>query len=388
MMVQSMNPPYSFQSKTAEIMSRYRPIAPKPSLPLPNNNNPPARPESTSLVTCQETTQHQQQFLHLLWPRLHDRRTTRTRKRSRGGGGGGGGGALLSLSLAPPTFKRTSSARPAPLLPISFHNNTFAYHHLPPRGLQLNSIAGFEMPPARVTPTRTPTLALGSEENNKLRIDLNATAVDETTTTTTTDLEEKDLLRQLQDDGPHIPTTIVNNVIAPQPVRPVGSTISILDCVTMEEDEDGPSSEGSEIKVTKKEAEEVVERERLPAVITDSNNKVRLANSAYREMVGQPECSWLGLGNNNGKRKRIGGEVMLRVGEESKEVVEGHMPKKGFCCQVKIEWAGRSDIKNKKCISALCEAKRLSCESKDYVFAWRFHTTHTNPKHQPSPSTV
>ena len=42
-----------------------------------------------------------------------------------------------------------------------------------------------------------------------------------------------------------------------------------------------------------KEAEEEIKLEALPTVIYDSNYKVRLTKSAYKEMVGQPECYWL-----------------------------------------------------------------------------------------------
>ena len=49
------------------------------------------------------------------------------------------------------------------------------------------------------------------------------------------------------------------------------------------------------MKLPKKseEVEEEVDSEALPGVISDSNNKVRLANSAYKKMVGQPKCPWL-----------------------------------------------------------------------------------------------
>ncbi|XVE70204.1 hypothetical protein DITRI_Ditri10aG0054000 [Diplodiscus trichospermus] len=42
-----------------------------------------------------------------------------------------------------------------------------------------------------------------------------------------------------------------------------------------------------------KEIEEEVESKAFPAFISDSNNKVRLANFAFKEMVGQLECPWL-----------------------------------------------------------------------------------------------
>ncbi|KAE8715633.1 NADH-ubiquinone oxidoreductase-related-like protein [Hibiscus syriacus] len=92
--------------------------------------------------------------------------------------------------------------------------------------------------------------------------------------------EEMDLLNQLQSP----PTS---SVIAPQPVRlqPVGSIISV-----------GCIKENKSLTQAPKKPEEVekeVESEAWPAIVSDSNNKVRLANSAYKQMVGQPECPWL-----------------------------------------------------------------------------------------------
>ncbi|PKA47237.1 hypothetical protein AXF42_Ash017182 [Apostasia shenzhenica] len=39
--------------------------------------------------------------------------------------------------------------------------------------------------------------------------------------------------------------------------------------------------------------EDEVKSETLLAVICDSNNRVQLVNSAYKELVKQPECLWL-----------------------------------------------------------------------------------------------
>ncbi|XP_022719903.1 uncharacterized protein LOC111277722 [Durio zibethinus] len=93
--------------------------------------------------------------------------------------------------------------------------------------------------------------------------------------------EEKDLLKQLQ--GP--PS---RSVIAPQPNRPLGSSISVGSI-----DENTSLTSPMQVPKTPEEVEEEVESEALPAVISDSNSKVRQANSAYKEMAGQPECPWL-----------------------------------------------------------------------------------------------
>ncbi|CAN0905719.1 hypothetical protein LINGRAHAP2_LOCUS23835 [Linum grandiflorum] len=172
--------------------------------------------------------------------------------------------------------------------------------------------------------------------------------------------EEKDLLRLLQE--PHSAT----NVIAPQPVRPVVSSIRV-GCIN-----ETPGVVPHQKKP--EQVEEEVESDVLPAVISDSNNKVRLANSAYKEMVGQPECSWLNsmvagndrLGFSSSCCQRISGEVALHL-SDSKVPVSSN----GFSCWVRIEWGSQG---KKSSVNAFCDVIRLSCKSKDYVFTWRFHT--------------
>lgn len=132
---------------------------------------------------------------------------------------------------------------------------------------------------------------------------------------------------------------------------------------------------GTEVRRKPEEVEEEVESEELPAVISDSNNKVRLVNSAYKEMVGQPECSWLelmmmgtGAGDKGSSscRRRISGEVVLRFssGEEVPVSLDA------FSCWVKIEWGSNP---KKSSVKAFCEVNKLSCDSKDYLYTWRFH---------------
>jgi hypothetical protein len=177
--------------------------------------------------------------------------------------------------------------------------------------------------------------------------------------------EEDDLLQQLQ--AP--PTTgSINNVIAPQPIRPVGSSISVG---SINEDR----SLTPAVQKKPEEVEEEVESEALPAVISDSNNKVRMANSAYKEMVGQPECSWLDSMVASSS-KRISGEVMLHLSDSSVPVSSSN----GFSCWVRIEWGSEG---KKSSINAFCDVIRLSCESKNYLFTWRFHT-HTREASQSS----
>ncbi|XVF39793.1 hypothetical protein PTKIN_Ptkin01aG0060800 [Pterospermum kingtungense] len=355
-MIKTLNP-YSTTAKTAEIMSRYRPIAPKPEVPANSMNESSAMSQKI----------RQSPYLRNLWPQLQAR-PTRSRKRGRG-------------ALSPPTFKRArthhvlglSSPSPvtSPAKNLSFQGIS---HGIPPQLSLPNFVTSnggdlesSSTPPASLVTLpllpcpplvpavadKTTRAALNSMEprGREKLIDLNTIAEIP---------EEKDLLKQLQGT----PTT---SVISPRPIRPVGSSISVK-CI-----KENPSLT-SPMQVPKKpeEVEEEVESDALPAVISDSNNKVRLANSAYKEMVGQPECPWLdsmitGEGRGGGNScKRICGEVMLHLSDSRVP-----MKSNGFSCWVRIDWGSEG---NKKSIKAFCDVIRLSCQSKDYVFTWRFHT--------------
>ncbi|XP_028796062.1 LOW QUALITY PROTEIN: uncharacterized protein LOC114751575 [Neltuma alba] len=337
--------PYSNTAKTAEIMSRYRPIAPKPETP----GNSVA--DGSSL--CQKIKQSP--YLRNLWPQLQAR-PTRTRKRGR-----------ASMPLLP-SLKRQKTqvlgfcspchvTSPAKNLSLQSFTHSHSLPQLPPpppnHGM-LNS--GWEKPsnntPSLVTlpllPCSPPETATVKGEET---IDLNTTAEIP---------EEKDLLQQLQ-------TPAVSIVIAPRPVRPLGSSISV-GCIN----EDPGLPPASRAPKTPEEVELEVESEALPVVISDSNNQVRMANSAYKEMVGQPECPWLdSMVTGDGRLpcrscKRISGEVTLRLCDSSVPISSS-----GFTCWVRIEWKPNEKISS---LNAFCDVLRLSCESRDYLFKWRFHT--------------
>ncbi|XVE95040.1 hypothetical protein REPUB_Repub02eG0062000 [Reevesia pubescens] len=352
-MIKTLNP-YSTTAKTAEIMSRYRPIAPKPEVPANSMNESSAMSHKIK----------QSPYLSNLWPQLQAR-PTRTRKRGR-------------AALSPPTLKRARThvlglSSPSPVTSPAKNLSLQGFSHGIPQlsvpnfvttgGAWESSstpVASLVTLPLLPCPPSVPVVAnkatipafncvepCGGEKV----IDLNTMAEIP---------EEKDLLKQLQ--GP--PTS---SVIAPQPIRPVGSSISV-GCIN----EDPSITSPMQVPKKPEEVEEEVESEALPAVISDSNNKIRLANSAYKEMVGQPECPWLdsmvtGEGRAGGNScKRICGEVMLHLSDSRVPVKSNR-----FSCWVRIEWG--SDGK-KSSIKAFCDVIRLSCLSKDYLFTWRFHT--------------
>ncbi|KAL8130958.1 uncharacterized protein LOC141711255 [Apium graveolens] len=178
---------------------------------------------------------------------------------------------------------------------------------------------------------------------------------------------EKDLLRQLQAKEEQVQSE-TRDVIAPRPIKLVSSAIKIHPrTISNQEVAVQSRSKAKEIEVE-------MESEPLPTVISDSKNQVRLANSAYNRLVGQPECSWLdsidaGCGGDAVKCNKICGEVMLQIPDTAVE--EFVSTSNGFFCLVVIEW-GNSEYKSS--ITTLGEAVRLFCESRDYMFAWRFHT--------------
>ncbi|GKV20056.1 hypothetical protein SLEP1_g30230 [Rubroshorea leprosula] len=352
--------PYSNTAKTVEIMSRYRPIAPKPEVPdrLMNNDN-----------SSMSQKIKQSPYLRNLWQQLQAR-PTRTRKRGR-------------TTLPPTTLKRPrihvfGLSSPSPVESPAKNLSLQGFAHGLPRlsisvpnlaatvtgsggGLDTtratSSLVTLPLPPcspavpvAKQATAPEPNCLESPGEGNK--IDLNRVV----------ELpEEKDLLLQLR--GP----TLSSSVIAPQPVRPVGSSISVR-CIS----EDPGLTLHVQFTERPEEVEEEVESDTLPAVISDSNNKERLANSAYKEIIGQPECPWLNsMVTTDGKMgrhscDRISREIMLHLSDSRVPVSSN-----GFSCWVRIKWRSKG---NKHSINTFCDAIKLSCQSRDYLFTGRFHT--------------
>ncbi|XP_052189852.1 uncharacterized protein LOC127799669 [Diospyros lotus] len=352
-MIQALNPSSSTISKTAEILSRYRPIAPRPDVPAnptDNNNN---GEESEKIK--------QSPYLRNVWPQLQAR-PTRTRKRGRN-----------AFAPPPPMDKRpraqffgfsppcrittTSPAKSLALQGFAHGVNSFNIN-IPQ--LQIPSFLGLLGNPDQLPLSPCPSLpilahqpppATPDHSEGDKGIDLNKAAEVP---------EEKDLLQQLQEQR-----ISSNSVITPRPVRPVGSTIIVRSI-----NEEPGTNQAPQVPKKREEVEEEIELEALPAVVSDSNNKVRLANSAYKTMVGQPECSWLDCtvkcDGRHSACKRICGEVVLQFSDKSVPVSAT-----GFSCWVTIEWGSNG----KHCsVHAFCDAMRLWCESRDYLFAWRIHT--------------
>lgn len=300
-MMQTLN-----SSKTAEILARYRPIAPKPPDHEIKENN--------TSNTNSNPSQKIRDSGYVRGVRSYMNARPRTRKRGR---------ALL----AP---KRSYAFAP----------------YLSPKNL-----SSFLASPNVLLPNYT--MAASTMQATVKDLDLNMHVP-----------VEKDLLQQLQAKEVQVQP---GGVVAPRPIRLVSSAIKVHPrTISNQEVAVQSRSKAKEIEVE-------VESEALPTVISDSKNQVRMANSAYNKLVGQPECSWLdsndGCGSEAVKCNKICGEVVLQLPDTAVE--EFVSTSNGFFCLAVIEW-GNSEYKSS--ITTFGEAVRLVCESRDYMFAWRFHT--------------
>ncbi|KAK6130811.1 hypothetical protein DH2020_035452 [Rehmannia glutinosa] len=332
-------------------MSRYRPIAPKPESSNPNSM---AENENSGLPNGIRKSP----YLRNVWAHLQAR-PTRTRKRGR------------TAAFAPPSVKRARTCLQglsppfqvtnSPAKNLAMHGFTIAGNgvlappqiSLVPMNCCLDS-AVTTLAESVALPLFCGAAAVQPTVINKGKeIDLNMTAADQVP-------EELDLLPQLQE--PAKPS-----VISPRPVRPVGSSI-FVESISDDLRREIMAAMGPE------EVEEIVEAENVPTIVSDSNNKVRMCNAAYKELVGQPECGWLDCASagkicgGGGACRRIGGEISVQFLESKKVEMCMH----GFSCRVKIEWESKG---KKNSVNANCNGVKLACEGKDYQFLWRFFTS-------------
>ncbi|XP_075497827.1 uncharacterized protein LOC142535175 [Primulina tabacum] len=274
-MIQTINPYAS--ARTAEIMSRYRPIAPKPEAP----SNGSEQENSGMPQSIRKSA-----YLRDVWAHLQAR-PTRTRKRGR------------SAAFPPPPMKRSEEC-PDP----GYWNE-------------------------------------GKDRVCSKGIDLNMEA----------DEGPKEL-----DFMPQLKQPVKSNIITPQPVRPIGSIIFVKNIG------DYTGLHAATVKLPE-EVEKDIEGDAEPAIISDSNNRVRVTNAAYKEMVGQPECFWLDcVAACGGGCKRIGGEVLLQFcGDSEVKIMSMH----GFTSQVEIVWEREG---KKICMDGFCDVVKVGLRRKTAGF--------------------
>lgn len=152
-------------------------------------------------------------------------------------------------------------------------------------------------------------------------------------------------------------------MIAPQPVRAVGSTI-YLESISSSDVHAASLGETLEL------AQERLEKGDMPSVITDIRHRVRWVNTAYKRMLGQPECLWLAstMGCNNDEdpraQARLAGEVSL-VCDSIQPPAEPAV----FLCGVRIQWSNQGEHST---MSVPAEVVRLYDATSGCMRLWRF----------------
>jgi hypothetical protein len=319
-------------NKIKEIMARYRPIAPMPPLaPAPALDDPPMK-------SCGTST-----------PLYLQSRPCRVRKRGRP--------SLTSFQVAKRSKPLICASTSTDSVAMTTRANSFV-----PYTTQVPVSAHGFLP----VPVSTAKIPVKTVQMTKDPLTLSLVPYSGSTLMTAIEIKkdapvERDLLKKLMEPKEKVPELIRPKVLVPQPIKPVGSSIYV-GCI----DPIVSSAPSDPIRKTPGEVEQEMEAETLPAVISDSQNKVRLTNSAYKELVDQPECLWLETVVKN-SCKRLNGEVKLVV-------TESMVPDRstGFTCRVKIEWPFNG-IRSYVC--ALCDVRRLYCDSRDYLFIWKFRTS-------------
>ncbi|CAL5084962.1 unnamed protein product [Urochloa decumbens] len=313
-----VQPPADPAVKANEILARFRPIAPRPTLAAAAAASPVAQAAAEGVVAANRVLCQLQS------------RPCRARKRGRPTV------VPVSPKSSPtqPAAKRKRAAAPYPPLRCAAATDavvataTRAHVSVVVPGSACLPLAS--LPPATVV-SEDLQVAAAEEEERDVPV-------------------ERDLLRKLLEP----------KVISPRAVRPVCSTIHVERIHRA----DATTRAAAAFSKTAAEVEAELEADALPAVVSDSSNRVRLVNDAYKEMVGQPECPWLDA--VAAASRRISGEVVLLVADPASLPELDGVP---FTCTVRIDWEYGG-----KCTSILapCDVSRLQCDSRDYLFTWRF----------------
>lgn len=153
-------------------------------------------------------------------------------------------------------------------------------------------------------------------------------------------------------------------VIAPQPVRAVGSTITV-ESVDYLDPHAAAFTEGVE------SVRESLDKGDMPSVITDLSFRVRWVNTAYKRLVGQPKCSWLAStvggtsdGEDSPASHRLAGDVLLIC--DGSQLPDGIA---AFTCRVGIKWSHQGD----HCATGVTsEVVRLEDETGGGLYVWGF----------------
>ncbi|MCO5574154.1 hypothetical protein L7F22_027934 [Adiantum nelumboides] len=146
-------------------------------------------------------------------------------------------------------------------------------------------------------------------------------------------------------------------VITPQPVRLVGSVVSVE---SLAEIQNGNAMAAS-LELVKKRSEEC----EMPGFITDMSNVVRWVNSAYKVMVGQPECPWLASTMKDGGcgAPTITGEVLLTCNVE--------VPTSAVCFsgRANVQWTKNTG--ERSCMTLPCDVSAFVDGYSKRMLVWK-----------------
>ncbi|CAK9860735.1 unnamed protein product [Sphagnum jensenii] len=305
----------TFPSKTQHIMSRYRPIAPKPLAPKPEGTDP-SDPQTSSSLSLDKGSS-----------KLSGSKGRRSRKRQTDSSSGSTRNTKKA-SVAAPEKRLVGTTSKSPVTPTSKRNEPGS--------------------PKEVAVELTPILS------ESVAPVFGPASFDTSMVPKDSVVYEGDLSLGL---SPH-------KVIAPQPIRAVGSTI-FLECITK------VNQLASPMLGTVEAFQDQLEKLLLPTVITDLRHRVRWVNTAYKQMVGQPEFAWLSstVGGNSEpeapSQTRLAGDVSLVCAGEQPPVDAAE-----FSCQVRIQWTkGGGENSSLGCP---VDVIRLDEDSSGPLFVWKF----------------
>ncbi|KAH7439454.1 hypothetical protein KP509_04G061700 [Ceratopteris richardii] len=146
-------------------------------------------------------------------------------------------------------------------------------------------------------------------------------------------------------------------IIVPEPRRPACSVISVETTTAI-------SNAELELKYSSEHVESQLEASNLPGLIADLLNVVRWVNTAYKAMVGQPECPWL-TSTVHSCSPTIAGAVLLSSN------VDIPTSASSFSGRVNVKWTRRSSG-HPTSMTLPCDVTAFGTEHSRRMLAWQF----------------
>ncbi|KAH7439450.1 hypothetical protein KP509_04G061300 [Ceratopteris richardii] len=145
-------------------------------------------------------------------------------------------------------------------------------------------------------------------------------------------------------------------IIVPEPRRPVCSVISVETITAI-------SNAKLELKYSSEHVESQLEASNLPGLIADLLNVVRWVNTAYKAMVGQPECPWL-MSTVHSCSPTIAGAVLLSSN------VDIPTSASSFSGKVNVKWTRRSSG-HRTSMTLPCDVTAFGTEHSRRMLGWQ-----------------